>query len=126
MFNMGSIFTIIHTNIYSQINTNVLRYTQIYTNIQKYTQMYSDIYNRSFKRNGPEGGCMFNMGRFLQNIVNSHVIGSISAFIPHKYEINNRSPAPAPLPPKKYFKLWHKISEIVSAPINVLFQKDIA
>ena len=66
--------------------------------------MYSDIYNRSIKRNGPEGGCMFNMGRFLQNIVNSHFIGSISAFIPHKYEINNRSPAPAPLPPKKYFK----------------------
>ena len=82
--------------------------------------MYSDIYNRSFKRNGPEGGCMFNMGRFLQNIVNSHFIGSISAFIPHKYEINNRSPAPAPLPPKKYFKTL----EMFSTPINVLFQKN--
>ena len=65
---------------------------------------------------------MFNMGRFLQNIVNSHFIGSISAFILHKYEINNRSPAPS-ASSEKYFKIWTWI--FFPTPIKVLIQKNM-
>jgi len=38
MFNMCSIFTIIHKHIF----TNIHKYTNIYTNVHKYTQIYTE------------------------------------------------------------------------------------
>ena len=68
------------------------------------------------------GVCRFNMGRTLQNIVSLHFIGSISAFIPHKYEINNRSPALFPSCTKTISIRRQKTSQEPLSPHLTLFR----